>query len=158
MRIWHENYTLEHVITLRDNNINKHLGIKFTDLTDNSISATMPVDDCTRQSRGVLHGGASCVLAESLGSIASNLCLDMRKQKAVGLELNANHIRPVRSGIVTGITKPIALGKSVHVWNIEIFNDAGKVNCVSRLTTAIVDLKDEEKKVNTELVDSLLSS
>ena len=74
MRIWHENYTLEHVITLRDNNINKHLGIKFTDITDNSISATMPVEDITRQSRGVLHGGASCVLAESLGSIASNLC------------------------------------------------------------------------------------
>ena len=82
----------------------------------------------------------------------------MRKQKAVGLELNANHIRPVRSGIVTGITKPIALAKSVHVWSIEIFNEAGKMNCVSRLTTAIVDLKDEEKKVNTELVDSLLSS
>ena len=111
MRIWHENYTLEHVITLRDNNINKHLGIKFTDITDNSISATMPVEDITRQSRGVLHGGASCVLAESLGSIASNLCLDMRKQKAV-----------------------------------------------SRLTTAVVDLKDEEKKVNTKLVNSLLSS
>ena len=66
----------------------------------------------------------------------------MRKQKAVGLELNANHIRPVRSGIVTGITKPIALGKSVHVWSIEIFNEVGKMNCVSRLTTAIVDFAD----------------
>ena len=117
----------------------------------------MPVEDITRQSRGILHGGASCVLAESLGSIASNLCLDMRKQKAVGLELNTNHIRPVRSGLVTGITKPVALGKSVHVWNIEIFNEAGKMNCVSRLT-AIVDLKDDEKKINIELVDSLLSA
>ena len=77
---------------------------------------------------GVLHGGASCVLAE-FREYASNLCLDMRKQKAVGLELNAT-IRPVRSGIVTGITKPIALGKSVHVWSIEIFNEAGKMNCV----------------------------
>ena len=157
MRIWHENFTLEHVISLRDNNINKHLGIRFTEITDNSITATMPVEDFTRQSRGVLHGGASCVLAESLGSIASNLCLDMRKQKAVGLELNANHIRPVKSGLVTGITKAIALGKSVHVWNIEIFNDAGKINCVSRLTTAVVDLKEDEKKKNIKLVNNLLS-
>ena len=93
MRIWHENYTLEHVIALRDNNLNRHLGIKFTEISDNSITATMPVEDFTRQSRGVLHGGASCVLAEALGSIASNLCLDMKKQKAVGLEINANHIR-----------------------------------------------------------------
>ena len=158
MRIWHENFTLEHVISLRDNNINKHLGIKFTEITENTITATMPVEDFTRQSRGVLHGGASCVLAESLGSIASNLCLDMKKQKAVGLELNANHIRPVKSGLVTGVTKAIALGKSVHVWNIEIFNDAGKLNCVSRLTTAVVDLKDDEKKKNIELVNNLLSS
>ena len=82
MRIWHENYTLEHVIALRENNLNRHLGIKFTEISDNSITATMPVEDFTRQSRGVLHGGASCVLAEALGSIASNLCLDMKKQKA----------------------------------------------------------------------------
>lgn len=158
MRIWHENYTLEHVIALRDNCLNKHLGIKFIEINDDSITATMPVEDSTRQSRGVLHGGASCVLAESLGSIASNLCLDMKKQKAVGLEINANHIRPVRSGIVTGITTAVALGKSVHVWNIEIFNEAGKINCVSRLTTAIVDLKEEEKEKNIKLVEGLLSS
>ena len=158
MRIWHENYTLEHVIALRDNNLNRHLGIKFTEISDNSITATMPVEDFTRQSRGVLHGGASCVLAEALGSIASNLCLDMKKQKAVGLEINANHIRPVKSGFVTGVTKAVALGKSVHVWNIEIFNEAGKMNCVSRLTTAIVDLKEEEKAKNIKLVDNLLAS
>jgi 1,4-dihydroxy-2-naphthoyl-CoA hydrolase len=82
----------------------------------------------------------------------------MKKQKAVGLEINANHIRPVRSGIVTGITKAVALGKSVHVWNIEIFNEAGKMNCVSRLTTAVVNLKEDEKEKNIKLVDSLLSS
>jgi 1,4-dihydroxy-2-naphthoyl-CoA hydrolase len=82
----------------------------------------------------------------------------MKKQKAVGLEINANHIRPVRSGIVTGITKAVALGKSVHVWNIEIFNEAGKMNCVSRLTTAVVNLKEDEKEKNIRLVDSLLSS
>ena len=82
----------------------------------------------------------------------------MKKQKAVGLEINANHIRPVRSGIVTGITKAVALGKSVHVWNIEIFNEAGKMNCVSRLTTAVVNLKEDEKEKNIRLVDSLFSS
>lgn len=158
MGIWHEKYELKHVIALRDNNLNKHLGIQFIDLSEDSITATMPVEDFTRQSRGILHGGASCVLAESLGSIASNLCLDMKKQKAVGLELNANHIRPVRSGIVTGVTKPIALGKSVHVWNIEIRNDAGKLNCVSRLTTAIVNLNDDEKINNAKLIDDLLCS
>ena len=113
----------------------------------------MPVDDRTRQSRGMLHGGASCVLAESLGSIASNLCINMRKQKAVGLEINANHLRPVFKGFVTGKVTPISLGKSIHVWNIDISNEAGKLNCISRLTTAIVDLNEEEVIKNTELLD-----
>ena len=158
MRIWHENYTLKHVIALRDNNLNRHLGIKFTEISDNSITATMPVEDFTRQSRGVLHGGASCVLAEALGSIASNLCLDMKKQKAVGLEINANHVRPVSSGFVTGTTTVASLGKSVHVWNIDIRNDQGKLNCVSRLTTAIVDLKGDEIEKNNQLLDNLLST
>jgi 1,4-dihydroxy-2-naphthoyl-CoA hydrolase len=132
--------------------------ITDTPVALNFFNPLMPVEDFTRQSRGVLHGGASCVLAEALGSIASNLCLDMKKQKAVGLEINANHIRPVKSGLVTGVTKAVALGKSVHVWNIEIFNEAGKMNCVSRLTTAIVDLKEEEKAKNIKLVDNLLAS
>ena len=105
-----------------------------------------------------MHGGASCVLAEALGSIASNMCIDMRKQKAVGLEINANHVRPVSSGYVTGKTTVASLGRTVHVWNIDISNEQGKLNCISRLTTAIVNLNEEEKKVNTELVESLLSS
>ena len=158
MRIWHENYTLEHVIALRDNNLNRHLGIKFTEISDNSITATMPVEDFTRQSRGILHGGASCVLAEALGSIASNMCIDMRKQKAVGLEINANHVRPVSNGYVTGKTTVASLGRSVHVWNIDIRNDAGKMNCVSRLTTAIVNLKEDEIIKNSELLDDLLKT
>ncbi len=156
MTIWHEDFTLEHVISLRNNNINKHLGIEFIELGPDYIIAKMPVEDSTRQSRGVLHGGASCVLAESLGSIASNLCLDMRKQKAVGLEINANHLRPVSSGYVTGKTTAVSLGRSVHVWNIDICNDQGKLNCVSRLTTAIVDLNEKDVISNTELVNALL--
>ena len=88
MAIWYENFSLDHVIKLRNNNLNKHLGIEFQKIGDDYISAKMPVDEKTMQSRGVLHGGASCVLAESLGSIASNLCIDMRRQKAVGLEID----------------------------------------------------------------------
>ena len=158
MAIWFDDFKLEHVISLRNNNLNKHLGIEFTELGDDYIIARMPVEDFTRQSRGILHGGASCVLAEALGSIASNMCIDMRKQKAVGLEINANHVRPVSSGYVTGKTTVASLGKTVHVWNIDISNEQGKLNCTSRLTTAIVNLNEEEKKVNTELVESLLSS
>ena len=156
MSIWQENFTLDHVISLRNNNLNKHLGIEFTELGDNFIIARMPVSDFTRQSRGILHGGASCVLAEALGSIASNMCINMRKQKAVGLEINANHVRPVSTGFVTGKTTVASLGRSVHVWNIDICNDAGKLNCVSRLTTAIVDLNNKEIEANTKLLDSLL--
>ena len=118
----------------------------------------MPVEDFTRQSRGILHGGASCVLAEALGSIASNMCIDMRNQKAVGLEINANHVRPVSSGHVIGRTTVASLGRTVHVWNIDITNDQGKLNCVSRLTTAIVNFTEDEKKINTKLVEELLSS
>tara|TARA_B100000427_G_scaffold80620_1_gene65791 strand:+ start:775 stop:1251 length:477 start_codon:yes stop_codon:yes gene_type:complete len=158
MSIWHEKFTLKHVISLRNNNLNKHLGIEFTELGDDYIIARMPVEDHTRQSRGILHGGASCVLAEALGSIASNMCIDMRKQKAVGLEINANHVRPVSSGFVTGTTTVASLGRSVHVWNIDIRNDQGKLNCVSRLTTAIVDLKGDEIEKNNQLLDNLLST
>ncbi len=152
MAIWYENFSLDHVIKLRNNNLNKHLGIEFQKIGDDYISAKMPVDEKTMQSRGVLHGGASCVLAESLGSIASNLCIDMRRQKAVGLEINANHLRPVSSGYVTGITKPISLGKCIHVWSIEIRNEADKICCISRHTTAIINLSDTESKDNIELL------
>ena len=141
MRIWHENYTLEHVIALRDNNLNRHLGIKFTEISDNSITATMPVEDFTRQSRGVLHGGASCVLAEALGSIASNLCLDMKKQKAVGLEINANHIGSAMEGFVFGTAKLVHQGRTTHIWNIEIKDEKHKLISTSRMTMMIIERK-----------------
>ena len=153
MSIWYEDFTIENVKTLRNNALNNHLGIEFLEIGSDFILAKMPVDDRTRQSRGMLHGGASCVLAESLGSIASNLCINMRKQKAVGLEINANHLRPVFKGFVTGKATPINVGKSIHVWNIDISNESGKLNCISRLTTAIVDLNEEEIIKNTELLN-----
>ena len=155
MSIWHEDFTLEHVVSLRNNNLKKHLRIEFIELGDDYIMARMPVEDFTRQSRGILHGGASCVLAEALGSIASNMCIDMKNQKAVGLEINANHVRPVSSGYVTGKTTAASLGKTVHVWNIDICNDQGKLNCISRLTTAIVHLNDKEKEENKKILDNL---
>ncbi|MBS1614533.1 MAG: hotdog fold thioesterase [Bacteroidetes bacterium] len=114
------------------------MGIEFTAFDDESLSARMPVDERTHQPYGILHGGASVVLAESLGSVASNLIIDSAKYIGVGQEVNANHLRPVKSGWVTGVCRPIHLGAKTHVWDIRIHNAAGKPVCVSRLTVAIV--------------------
>lgn len=97
----------------------------------------MPVDERTKQPFGLLHGGASCVLAETLGSIASTFCIDPTKEMAVGVEINANHLRSASKGYVTGVVKPLYVGKTIHVWNIEIFNEDHKQVCASRLTCAI---------------------
>jgi 1,4-dihydroxy-2-naphthoyl-CoA hydrolase len=115
------------------------VGIEFTASDGNSLTARMPVDKRTLQPAGILHGGASVVLAETLGSVASTLIIDATKQLAVGLEINANHIRPVSSGFVTGVCSPIHLGNKTHVWDIRISNEASKLTCISRLTVAIVD-------------------
>ena len=114
------------------------IGIEFTEITNDSISARMPVNEKTHQPYGILHGGASVVLAESLGSVASNMIIDSNKYIGVGLEVNANHLRPVKSGFVTGICKPIHIGGKTHVWDIRLYDDRGKMNCVSRLTVAII--------------------
>jgi len=120
--------------------IGEYIGIEFTEIGDDFISAKMPVDHRTRQPQGLLHGGASCVLAESLGSVAGLLCLDQTKQVAVGLEINANHIRGVRNGYVYGTARPVHIGKTTHVWDIKILTEDQKLVCVSRLTLAIKDL------------------
>lgn len=119
-------------------NIARLIGIEFTAFDDESLSARMPVDERTHQPYGILHGGASVVLAESLGSVASNLIIDTAKYIGVGLEVNANHLRPVKNGWVTGTCRPIHIGAKTHVWDIRITNDAGKLVCISRLTVAIV--------------------
>ncbi|REA62695.1 thioesterase [Dyadobacter luteus] len=117
-----------------------HLGIEFTEIGTDYIVARMPVDQRTHQPFGILHGGASVVLAETLGSIASYLCLkDPAKQHAVGLEINANHVRSVKSGFVYGKVTPIHVGRSTQVWEIKIANEENKLVCISRLTVAIVD-------------------
>lgn len=117
----------------------KHLGIEFTEAGDGYLMARMPVDGRTHQPFGILHGGASVVLAESLGSVASWMLLnDPAKQRAVGLEVNANHLRSVRDGWVYGRCTPIHTGRTTHVWDIRITDEEGKLVCVSRLTIAII--------------------
>ncbi|HWV74490.1 MAG TPA: hotdog fold thioesterase [Pseudosphingobacterium sp.] len=136
--IWNRPYTLEELNNRPSNNIGGLLGIKFVDITDQSLTATMPVDDRTRQPMGILHGGASVVLAETVGSVASNLIVDEEKYAAVGLEINANHLRPVKDGLVNAICVPLHIGAKTHVWDIKLYNSQQKLTCVSRLTVAIV--------------------
>jgi 1,4-dihydroxy-2-naphthoyl-CoA hydrolase len=120
------------------NHIGALLGIEFTEIGDDFIKAKMPVDARTHQPYGILHGGASVVLAETIGSIASSLVIDPEKYMAVGQEVNANHLRPVKSGFVTAVCTPIHIGGKTHVWDIKMYDDRGKMNCISRLTVAIL--------------------
>lgn len=136
--IWSREYTVEELNGRPKGHIGELIGIEFTEITEDSISAKMPVNERTHQPYGILHGGASVVLAESLGSVASNMIIDSDKYIGVGLEVNANHLRPVKSGFVTGICKPIHIGGKTHVWDIKLYDDRGKMNCVSRLTVAII--------------------
>lgn len=137
--IWFSNFTPEILNDRPKNHMGAFLDIQFTEITEDTLSATMPVDERTHQPAGILHGGASVVLAETLGSIASYMVIDPDKYQAVGLEINANHLRPVKSGLVTGICKPLHIGAKTHVWEIKIYNDKGKMNCVSRLTVAVLN-------------------
>ncbi|MEO8795893.1 MAG: hotdog fold thioesterase [Daejeonella sp.] len=136
--IWFKTVSPEELNSRPSNHLGSLIGIEFTEITEDSISARMPVDERTHQPIGILHGGASVVLAETLGSVASNLIIDDSKFTGVGLEINANHLRPVKSGYVTGICKPLHIGAKTHVWEIKLFDDRGKMNCVSRLTVAII--------------------
>lgn len=133
------NIDLDVFIQMSKNTLSDHLGIEFLEKGDNYLIARMPVDHRTKQPFGLLHGGASVALAETLGSIASVLCLDdPAKQKAVGLEINANHLRSVTEGWVYGKVTPIHIGRRTHIWDIKITNEEEKLVCVSRLTVAIV--------------------
>ena len=140
--MFNKNNALEQIAQLDKNTIANHLGIEYMEVGDDYIIARMPVDHRTHQPFGLLHGGASVVLAETIGSLASYLTLpDPTKQQAVGLDINANHIRGVKSGWVYGKAKPIHIGRSTHVWEIKITNEAGKLVCISRLTMAIISIE-----------------
>jgi 1,4-dihydroxy-2-naphthoyl-CoA hydrolase len=118
--------------------LSNHLGIIVTEIGDDYITATMPVDERTMQPHGRLHGGASVVLAETVGSMAANFTLDPAEQIAVGLEINANHIRTVQGGMVQATARPDALGRTTQVWSIRIVDDEQRLVCISRLTMAIL--------------------
>lgn len=118
-----------------------HIGIEFTDVGDDYVTARMPVDHRTHQPYGLLHGGASVTLAETLGSTGAYLCVDPERFLVVGLEINANHVRGVREGWVTGTARPLHRGKTTQLWEIKIIDDAGKLVCVSRITMAILEKK-----------------
>jgi len=138
--IWQQEYTLDQLNGARLNNMTNHLGIVYTELGNNFLVGTMPVNEKTTQPFGILHGGASCVLAESLGSVCGWMTIDPNKYTAVGLEINANHIRSAASGLVEGRCTPIHVGRRTQVWSIEIrAQDTQKLVCVSRLTVAIIE-------------------
>ncbi|VUS85220.1 1,4-dihydroxy-2-naphthoyl-CoA hydrolase [Klebsiella huaxiensis] len=135
--IWKRQSTLEQLNAMGDGNMIGLLDIQFEAITDDSLEATMPVDGRTHQPFGLLHGGASVVLAETLGSVAGYLCSE-GEQKVVGLEVNANHIRSVRSGRVRGVCRALHVGSRHQVWQIEISDEQGRLCCSSRLTTAVI--------------------
>jgi len=137
--MWFKNFTIDDLNCRPKNHIGGLLDIKFTEIGEDFIIGTMPVDERTHQPAGILHGGASVVLAETLGSIASYMCIDPDKYVAVGLEVNANHLRPVKGGLVTGICKVIHRGAKTHIWDIKIYDERGKMNCISRLTVAVIN-------------------
>lgn len=137
--IWHRNYTLDELQAMGQNTIHEVLGIRITEIGIDYLCGTMPVDARTHQPAGILHGGASVVLAESLGSIAAALVADPERFHCVGLDINANHIRSKREGIVTGKATPIHLGRSTQVWGIDIYDEIGKRICIARLTMAVLE-------------------
>lgn len=119
--------------------LGSYLNIRFTEVTDNTLTATMPVTPKVHQPYGILHGGASVALAETVGSYASSLVVDTHQFMVVGMEVNANHLKPVASGMVRAVCSPLHLGTKTHVWDIRIYNDASQLTCVSRLTVAVIE-------------------
>lgn len=137
MSIWKQNADLATLNAWSQRTLMAALDIRITEIGEDYLRGTMPVDDRTRQPYGILHGGASVALAETLGSTAAMLCCEDGRA-TVGLEINANHLRAARAGLVTGTARPVHVGRSTQVWEIQIRNDAGKLTCIARLTMAVV--------------------
>ncbi|RXK85573.1 hotdog fold thioesterase [Filimonas effusa] len=139
MAIWFkEELSLDDFTALGRNTLAEVLGMRFSEIGPDYLKLTMPVNDRTRQPYGLLHGGASAALAETAGSVASAMVIDLGKFSCVGLEINANHIRGVRDGIVTATCQPLHLGKQTHVWDIKIHDEQQRLVCISRLTVSIL--------------------
>ena len=139
MSLWKTLPTLDQLKERSKDTLMEHLGIEYLEIGEDFLKGRMPVDARTRQTAGILHGGASAALAETLGSIAAGMCVDRERKRIVGLEINANHIRPVTGGWVTGITTPIHVGATTQIWEIRIYNEQDKLVCISRLTVANID-------------------
>ena len=141
MAIWHHELpNPDEIIARDDGTMIEHLGIEVVEIGDDWLKARMPVDHRTVQPQGRLHGGASCALAETVGSVAANLVIDNSQFLAVGLEINANHIRPAKGGYVYGTARPDALGRTTQVWTIRITDEDDRLVCISRLTMAVIPL------------------
>jgi 1,4-dihydroxy-2-naphthoyl-CoA hydrolase len=144
MSIWKRAGTPAELTAIGSKSLPGYLGIIITEVGGDFLRATMPVNAHTHQPFGLLHGGASVALAETLGSIGSMMCIDTEKFMAVGQEINANHIRGMASGLVTATARPWHLGRTSHVWHIELRDESDKLVCVSRLTIAVVERRDQK--------------
>lgn len=138
--IWFQNATLEQINAMCPNTLMERLEIKYTDIGPEHLTATMPVGPATHQPMGLLHGGASVALAESVGSMASALIVDLSKFAVVGSDISAKHIRGKKSGTVTALAKPIHIGRKTHVWNIDIVDEEGKLISACRFTNMIIEI------------------
>lgn len=139
MSVWFQKPTLEVLNGKLKKNMTSHLDINFTEVGDTWIEGTMPVDHRTTQPFDILHGGASCVLAETVASVASNFCVDQAKNYAVGLEINANHLKSATKGLVRARAEILHKGSKTHVWDVKLYNDDNQMVCVSRMTMAIME-------------------
>jgi 1,4-dihydroxy-2-naphthoyl-CoA hydrolase len=139
MAIWFDGISLDLVNEHNRRCLPGQLGIEFTSATDDSVTARMPVDERTRQPAGMLHGGASVVLAETLATWGATFAADRRAKHCVGLEINANHVRPVESGYVVGTARPAHIGRTTQIWEVRIVDEKDKLVCVSRVTMAVLD-------------------
>lgn len=138
MSIWKQSTDLDRINAWNHNTLVEHLGMRVTEIGADFVRGTMSVDARTRQPFGLLHGGASVALAESLGSLAGNLCLDLATEMAIGLDINANHVRAATAGVVTGTARSLHLGRTTQVWEIRIEDERARLVCISRLTLAVV--------------------
>ncbi|KTD73701.1 hotdog fold thioesterase [Legionella tucsonensis] len=139
MAIWFKEITLEDLNQFGKNTMSEFLDIKFIEIGDDFLKATMPVNARTKQPIGILHGGANVALSETVASTAANAVIDLNHFFCVGLEINANHIHSVKDGVVTAIASPLHLGRSTQVWQVKISNEKGKLTCISRMTASIIN-------------------
>ncbi len=138
MAIWFKEFSPAALNVRGKNTMSEFLGIEFIEVGEDFLTATMPVNERTKQPIGILHGGANVVLAETIASTAANAVIDIEHFYCVGLEINANHLRSVRSGLVKAITTPVHLGRTTQVWMVNIYNEEGKPTCISRMTAAVM--------------------